>query len=97
MDADELVRENARLTQENARLRAALDEAQARLAEPEDLVRAIRRGEIDALVMQGEGREEVPIDTRGGSRQGVHDERSIAALERGRTLATSSASLNGRL
>jgi PAS domain S-box-containing protein len=54
---DRLTRENEALRQENARLRAALDELRA--MEPEEIIRAIREGEVDALVVQEEGEEQI--------------------------------------
>jgi PAS domain S-box-containing protein len=39
------------LREENDRLRAVIRELRARLEEPEDIVRAIRHGEVDALVI----------------------------------------------
>jgi PAS domain S-box-containing protein len=59
MDPDVLTQENERLRHLNSRLRSALDEVQARLSEPEEIIRAIRQGEIDALVVQEEGQEEI--------------------------------------
>jgi PAS domain S-box-containing protein len=54
---DQLERENESLRQENARLRAAMDEL--RSMEPEAIIRAIRQGEVDALVVQEEGEEQI--------------------------------------
>ena len=54
---DRLERENESLRQENARLRAALDEL--RSMEPEEIIRAIRQGEVDALVVEEEGEEQI--------------------------------------
>lgn len=51
--------EKESLRQENARLRSALEEIRSRLTEPEEVIRAIRHGEIDALVVQEEGQEEI--------------------------------------
>jgi signal transduction histidine kinase/ActR/RegA family two-component response regulator len=59
MNADMLKQENERLHQQNARLLSALEEVRSRLAEPEDVIRAIRQGEIDALVVQEQGQEEI--------------------------------------
>jgi PAS domain S-box-containing protein len=59
MDADELSQENERLRQQNARLLAALEEVHSKLVEPEEVIRAIRDGEIDALVVQEQGQEEI--------------------------------------
>ncbi len=59
MDSEVLKLENERLRQVNARLRSALEEVQARLSEPEEIIRAIRQGEIDALVVQERGEEEI--------------------------------------
>jgi PAS domain S-box-containing protein len=57
--AGRLERENEELHQENARLRAALEELQLKLDEPEEVIRAIRRGEVDAVVVQEDGEEEL--------------------------------------
>jgi PAS domain S-box-containing protein len=54
---DRLERENESLRQENARLRAALEDL--RSMEPEEIIRAIRQGEVDALVVQEEGEEQI--------------------------------------
>ncbi|HLH29390.1 MAG TPA: PAS domain-containing protein, partial [Acidimicrobiales bacterium] len=54
---DRLERENESLRQENARLRAALEDL--RSMEPEEIVRAIRQGEVDALVVQEQGEEQI--------------------------------------
>jgi len=59
MDIDVLERENEALHRQNAALRAALHECEWRLAEPEQVVRAIRQGEIDALVVEEDGSERV--------------------------------------
>jgi PAS domain S-box-containing protein len=59
MNAGVLERENERLRQQNARLLSALEEVRSRLTEPEEVIRAIRLGELDALVVQEQGREEV--------------------------------------
>src|SRR5438067_414798 len=71
MDADVLKQENERLRQQNARLLSALEEVRSRLAEPEDVIRAIRQGEIDALVVQEQGREEIYSLQRFESAYGV--------------------------
>lgn len=47
------------LRQENARLRIALDDIRDKLTEPEEVIRAIRYGEIDALVVHEKGYEEI--------------------------------------
>ncbi len=47
------------LRRENARLRSALEEIRNRLEEPEEILRAIRQGEIDALVVEEEGEEQI--------------------------------------
>ncbi len=47
------------LRRENSRLRSALDEIRTRLEEPEEILRAIRQGEIDALVVEEEGEEQI--------------------------------------
>jgi PAS domain S-box-containing protein len=57
MRDDRLQCENESLRQENARLRAALDEL--RSMEPEEIIRAIRQGEVDALVVEEEGEEQI--------------------------------------
>ena len=54
---DRAEREIESLRQENARLRAALEEL--RSMEPEEIIRAIREGEVDALVVQEEGEEQI--------------------------------------
>jgi len=59
MNAELLRQENERLRIQNAQLLSALEEVRAKLAEPEDLIRAIRQGEIDALVVQEHGQEEI--------------------------------------
>lgn len=56
---DEVKRENEVLRQENLRLLRALMDVKSRLKEPEEIIRAIRAGEIDALVVQAEGQEEI--------------------------------------
>src|SRR5262245_6798600 len=57
MRDDRLQRENESLRQENTRLRAALEEL--RSMEPEEIIRAIRQGEVDALVVEEEGEEQI--------------------------------------
>ena len=52
---NQLMRELESLRQENARMRAALEEA--RLKDPDEVVRAIHHGEIDALVVQEQGQD----------------------------------------
>lgn len=54
-----LEHENESLRHKVARLSAALEEVRSKLAEPEDIIRAIRQGEIDALVVQERGKEEI--------------------------------------
>ena len=54
---DRLLQELQSLREENARLRTALEEP--RLKEPEEVVSAIRQGEVDALVIGEEGQEHV--------------------------------------
>jgi PAS domain S-box-containing protein len=54
---DRAEREIESLRQENARLRAALEDL--RSMEPEEIIRAIREGEVDALVVQEEGEEQI--------------------------------------
>ena len=51
--------EGLALREENARLRAALEDLRDRLREPEDLVRAIRFGEVDAFVVSEKAGEKV--------------------------------------
>jgi PAS domain S-box-containing protein len=59
VNVEVLQRENDRLRQENASLQSGLHEIRTQLAEPEDLIRAIRSGEVDALVVQENGHEEI--------------------------------------
>jgi PAS domain S-box-containing protein len=59
MDLEALKEENDRLRQENVRLRLALEEARQRQTEPEEVVRAIQQGEVDALVVQEAGTEAI--------------------------------------
>lgn len=59
MSTDTLKQENDRLREQNARLLSALEEVRSKLAEPEDVIRAIRHGEIDALVVQDHGQDEI--------------------------------------
>jgi PAS domain S-box-containing protein len=59
MNRDTLKQENERLKQQNTRLLSALEEIRAKLTEPEEVIRAIRQGEIDALVVEEKGREEI--------------------------------------
>jgi PAS domain S-box-containing protein len=59
MDADRLKHENEHLRQQNARLLAALEEVRTRLTEPEEIIRAIRQGEIDALVVEEGDQEQI--------------------------------------
>ena len=57
MDIDVLERENEDLRRQNAALRTVLHEHEWKMAEPEQVVRAIRQGEIDALIVEEEGGE----------------------------------------
>lgn len=58
-DFDHLKQDNEILRHENSRLHAALEDIRAKLSEPEEVIRAIRHGEIDALVIQEGGQEEI--------------------------------------
>src|SRR5690242_9526532 len=58
-DVEQLQQDNEFLRQQNARLLAAFEEVRAKLAEPEEVIRAIRDGEVDALVVQERGQEEI--------------------------------------
>ena len=51
--------EAERLREENDRLRARLRDLRMRLEEPEDIVRAIRHGEVDAFVVSGPRGEQI--------------------------------------
>lgn len=55
---DAVASENARLRAENDRLRQSIREMQAKLREPEEIIRAIREGEVEALVVSGDGRRD---------------------------------------
>jgi signal transduction histidine kinase len=55
----ELQQDNERLRQQNARLLAALTEIEKKLSEPEEIIRAIRRGEVEALVVQEQGEDKI--------------------------------------
>lgn len=59
MSNDGLEREIEFLRQENARLSSTLEEIRSKLTEPAEVIRAIRQGEIDALIVQEEGQEEL--------------------------------------
>ncbi len=59
MNDTELQMENDRLRDQNARLQRLVGDMRAKLAEPEDIIRAIRQGEIDALVVEQAGHDEV--------------------------------------
>ena len=54
-----LEQENERLRQENTRLRLALEDLQTKLSEPQEVIRAIQQGEIDAVVVHEQGEEQV--------------------------------------
>jgi PAS domain S-box-containing protein len=56
---DALSKENDSLREENARLQRAIAEMQAKLREPEEIIRAIREGEVDAFVVEGKEEEEI--------------------------------------
>lgn len=56
---NEWKRREEMLRQENSRLYSALSEIQTKLRESDEVIRAIREGEIDALVMTGDGQEAV--------------------------------------
>lgn len=56
---ERLEREIEALRRENAQLLSALDEVRAKLTEPAEVIRAIRQGEIDALVVEEAGEEEI--------------------------------------
>jgi PAS domain S-box-containing protein len=51
--------DNETLQQENARLRLVLEEIRSKLTEPAEVIRAIQHGEIDALVVQERGSEQI--------------------------------------
>ena len=57
MDIEVLERENEELRRQNAALRTVLHEYEWKMAEPEEVVRAIRKGEIDALIVEEDGGE----------------------------------------
>ncbi len=59
MDTDELAEENERLRRQQARLLSELEETRSKLAEPEEVLRAIRQGEIDAVVVEEDGQEKI--------------------------------------
>jgi PAS domain S-box-containing protein len=59
MSSDRLRHENERLRQQNTRLLAALRDIRSKLTEPEEIIRAIRQGEIDALVVEEKGQERI--------------------------------------
>lgn len=59
MSDDTLKFEVERLRDQNGRLLALVDELRSKVNEPEDVIRAIRQGEIDALVVEEEGHEEI--------------------------------------
>lgn len=58
-DAVALRQENESLRQENLRLRSVVEVLRSRLKEPEDIIRAIRMGEVDALVVEQGGQEAI--------------------------------------
>lgn len=57
LEQGRLLREIESLRSENARLLAALEDA--RLKDPDEVIRAIHQGEIDALVVQHHGQEQI--------------------------------------
>jgi PAS domain S-box-containing protein len=54
-----LQREIAALREDNVRLQRTVEEVKSRLSEPEEIIRAIREGEVEALVVQEQGQEEI--------------------------------------
>jgi PAS domain S-box-containing protein len=56
---DDLRQQNEALREENARLQAVISTVHDSLREPEEIIRAIREGEIDALVVSAQGQEEI--------------------------------------
>lgn len=76
-EIDRLERENERLRHEIADLRSAIDEIGARLNEPAEVIRAIQQGEIDALVVQEDGQEEIFSLQRFDSAYGTVVERCL--------------------
>jgi len=56
---DSLRKEIEVLRQENSQLRSALDELHSKMAEPEEVIRAIQYGEVDALIIQESGKEAI--------------------------------------
>jgi PAS domain S-box-containing protein len=56
---DDLRQQNEALREENARLQAVMAAVHDRLREPEEIIRAIREGEVDALVVSAQGEEEI--------------------------------------
>ncbi len=59
MNSDMLIKENQRLREQNAHLLLALDETRSKLAEPQDIIRALRQGEVDAVVVEEDGQERI--------------------------------------
>ena len=59
MNPDVLIEENERLRRENARLQSALEQFRSESEEPVEVIRALRQGEVDALVVQENGHEEI--------------------------------------
>ncbi len=59
MNAELLQQEIEYLRHQNARLLSALQEVRSKLEEPEEVLRAIREGEIDALMVQEQGQAEI--------------------------------------
>jgi len=59
MNSDRLTRENERLRRQNAKLLSVIEELQSKLLEPEEIIQAIRQGEIDALVVEEKGQEQI--------------------------------------
>jgi PAS domain S-box-containing protein len=58
-EIESLRRENELLHQDRSRLNAALDELRLSMAEPTEVLRAIQYGEVDAIVLQQDGHEEI--------------------------------------
>lgn len=55
MNSDRLTRENEYLRRQNAKLLSAIKELRSKATEPEEIIQAIRQGEIDALVVEEKG------------------------------------------
>ncbi|BBA34982.1 multi-sensor hybrid histidine kinase [Methylocaldum marinum] len=59
MNSDRLTRENEYLRRQNAKLLSAIKELRSKATEPEEIIQAIRQGEIDALVVEEKGQEQI--------------------------------------